>query len=222
MHEAGALSAVLLHVAFVELSVREENFDNAVLELPAFEPGLDDFTWGTVQDALPLGFSFAPLSLVDGSVLESADSRSVPQIVLPVALVNVTIRKDHLSLAVLEALRDPTVVDIARDLVQLVKGVLDELVPVKGYSLGEDFWDFKLGLSSEFVYSVLLLFELLVFELFQGSQSRVRLMNFWAFEVRVGNIGVGSSQYGIVANSSAFETLSKGAKGRLAALSLPL
>ena len=104
MHEAGALSTVLLHVAFVELSVREEDLDNAVLELPTFKPCLDDFTWRTVQDTLSLGFSFAPLTLVDGSVLESADSRSVPQIVLPVALVNVTIREDHLSLAVLEAL----------------------------------------------------------------------------------------------------------------------
>jgi len=58
----------------------------------------------------------------------------MPQIILPVALVDVATREDHLPLPVLEALRDAAVVDFAGHLAQLIVRIVQELMPMQGHA----------------------------------------------------------------------------------------
>ena len=104
VHLAGQLAIVLLHVPLVELAIREEDLHVAVLELPAVKASFYYLVGWTEQDSLSLGAIFAPISLIDGSVDELADAGAVPLVILPLALIDVTTRQNHLALAMLCAL----------------------------------------------------------------------------------------------------------------------
>ena len=104
VHHSSHLSRVIFHVAFVELPVGEEDFDDAILQFPAIKTSFNDLIWRAEEDALTLRFSLTPLTLVNGAICELTDSRPVSMTILPVSLVNVATGKNHLSLPMLLAL----------------------------------------------------------------------------------------------------------------------
>lgn len=101
VHSADALSTVVLHVSLVKLTVAEQDFDHAILNLPSIEARFNDLIRGIVQQSLTLRVTFAPLSLVDATVGEFAGTSAMPQVILPMAFEDVAIRHYHLTLTVL-------------------------------------------------------------------------------------------------------------------------
>ena len=72
------------------------------------------------------------------------------QVILPVTLVRIAARHNHLADAVLQAFRYATVVDSTDDLADLCLGLFEELVPVVRDSFGQLFRNLYLaGLSRE-------------------------------------------------------------------------
>ena len=72
-------------------------------------------------------------------------------IVLPVALVGLAGRQDHLADAVLLALAHPAVIDVAGDLLYFSDDVVEELMPVKWHLLGEVLGDLQFVVHERFV-----------------------------------------------------------------------
>ena len=73
----------------------------------------------------------------------------------------------------LETLRYSAIVDITSDLAQLIGCLVEELVPVQGHSLREDFGNLKPGLALDLIDSILLFLLSIVFVLLESSQSSV-------------------------------------------------
>ena len=95
---------------------------------------------------MALGAIFTPLSLKDNPVGELTDSSAVSQVVLPVALIDVTIRQNHLALATFLSFRNTAIIDITRHLAQLIIGLGKKLIPVNRYYLCQELREFQIRL----------------------------------------------------------------------------
>ena len=146
MHCASQFTKVVPHVPLIELSISEEDLDIAVLEFPAIETGFHNLIRRAEEDSLALRAVFAPLSLEDNPVGELTDSCAMPQVVLPEALIDVTIRQNHLALATFLSFRNTAIIDITRHLAQLIIGLGKKLIPVNRYYLRQELREFQIRL----------------------------------------------------------------------------
>ena len=137
MHGSLALSHVLLHAALVKFASAEKNLHIAVLDAPTIETALKNLVRVAEKDALTLRAALAPLTLIDRTIFELTDAGAVPEVILPVSLEDVPVGHDHLTLSVLQSLRDASIVDGTLNLCNLILGFIEELMPVVRHFLGE-------------------------------------------------------------------------------------
>ena len=75
-----------------------------VLKFPAIKAGFHNLIRWTEENSLSLGAIIAPFSFIYDSIDELTNASSVPLVILPLALEDVSAWQNHLTLAVLCAL----------------------------------------------------------------------------------------------------------------------
>ena len=91
-----------------------------------------------------MGVTISPFALVDRTVSELTDPRAMSDVILPVALEHISIRQDHLALAVFQSLGDTAIVYLVHNLTQLIIGVIKEVMPVRWHLFRKLINDLKL------------------------------------------------------------------------------
>ena len=116
VHSADTFSHVFFHVTFVEFAITEKYLDVTVLQTPSFEASFQDLVLSTEKNALTLRPSLTPLTFINRSACELAETGAMAQVILPVAFVDVAIDHDHLPLAMFEAFGYAAIVNLTRHL----------------------------------------------------------------------------------------------------------
>lgn len=131
---AGRVSLVVLHVAFIELSIGEEDLDLAVSHFPVFEAAFNQFVTRGEEPSEAMRSIFLPSSTVNTTVRELAEAGGFTLAGFEIALVNLTVGKEELALAVPLALADTTFVDDVGHISEFVFCFLKTVHPVTGDS----------------------------------------------------------------------------------------
>jgi hypothetical protein len=113
---SGLISHVVLHVAFVELTIGEKNLDKAVSNFPIFKACFDHLVRRTEQKTHTRWFIIAPSTSVIATIWESASTVAISDIILKVTLEDFSIAENDLSLTVFIALCDSTFINSAHNI----------------------------------------------------------------------------------------------------------
>lgn len=128
---ASAVTLVCFKISLVEFAVTHKNFYLSVSDLVTFEACFNYLVWQREQKTISEGFVVTPFSLINGSSQSKlAEARPRALSIFVRAFVYITIRVDHLSLAISDAFNHLALKNSICHERKIVKSILHEVEPV--------------------------------------------------------------------------------------------
>jgi hypothetical protein len=129
---------VTLKVALIEFTVAEQDLHLSVNDLEILKSRLNNFVGLSQQNTVALRLTVTPLTFVKSSCdTENTHTCARAFTVLELTFVNVSIRVDQLTLAILGALLDLTFIHLVGYSRQLICDLVLNGMPMTGYSVHE-------------------------------------------------------------------------------------